>query len=124
MPTFIDLDLFADAVHENAKEKGFHEQHKNNDDDFINYQINNLHSEVSELHDAWRNGQFNEPCDKSDKMILAGIPELTCAEEEYADIIIRALDQCRRLGVDITRAIAIKHQYNTTREPMHGGKKS
>jgi hypothetical protein len=47
---------------------------------------------------------------------------LTCREEEYADIIIRTLDQCRRLGVDIQRAVEIKHAYNLTRPYKHGKK--
>lgn len=55
-------------------------------------------------------------------MLALGLPALTCAEEEYADIVIRALDQCRRLGIDIQRAIEAKHAYNRTREYKHGKK--
>lgn len=115
------LDQIADAVHANARDKGFHEESQSLDD-FVDAQTNNLHDEVSELHEALRNGTLHSPCDKADKMIEAGLEVLTCAEEEYADIIIRALDQCRRLGIDIQRAIEIKHAYNKTRPHLHGKK--
>lgn len=104
-------------VHANAKRKGFHDQPKMSVlDQFIDSQTNNLHDEVSELHEAWRKGKFFDLCDKD-------IP-LNCCEEEYADIIIRVLDQCARLGIDIQRAIEIKHAYNKTRPHRHGGKLS
>ncbi len=111
------IDHLADMVHENAKQKGFHDGPTS---EFLANQCNNLHAEVSELWDAYRAGNFDKPCDKAGKMVALGLIPLTCAEEEYADIIIRALDQCRRLHVDIAKAIAIKHQYNKTRPHMHG----
>ena len=80
---------------------------------------NNLHDEVSELHEAWRNNKLNDPCDKAEKMAAAGLPPLTCKEEENADIVIRVLDNCRHLGIDIARAIEIKHSFNATRERRH-----
>ena len=117
------IDQIADAVYENAVAKGFHAV-KKSEDDFIEGACNNLHDEVSELHEAWRNGQLREFCDKHEKMRALGLPILTCLEEELADIVIRALDNARRLGVDIQRAIEAKHAFNLTRPPMHGGKKS
>ncbi len=113
------IDVIADAVHKNAVAHGFHPKGQS-DDDFINYQLNNLHDEISELHEAWRSGKFSGFCDKSDKMLALNLPPLTCAEEEYADIIIRVLDQCRHLHINISRAIAIKHLFNLTREFKHG----
>lgn len=82
----------------------------------------NLHSEVSELWEAYRDGKLNAPCAKAAKMLDLGLPPVTCAEEELADIVIRCLDTADALGVDLMRAIAAKHVYNTTREPKHGGK--
>ena len=106
------LNEISDAVYMNAKEKGFHPDQSQQI--FIAEQINNLHSEVSELWDAHRAGNFFEPCDKD--------IGLNCADEEYADIVIRALDQCRALGIDIQRAIEVKHAYNLTRPFKHGKK--
>ncbi len=117
--TSMTVDQIADMVHENAKAKGFHPEGQS-EREFINEQVANLHDEVSELHEAWRNGTLRSLCDKAEKMVQLGLPPLTCAEEEYADIIIRALDQCRRLGVDISRAIEIKHKFNVTRPHRHG----
>lgn len=46
------------------------------------------------------------------------------AFEELADIAIRVFDTAQRLGVDIDRAIAAKHAYNTKRKFRHGGKRA
>ena len=45
-----------------------------------------LLGELSELYEAVRKGQESVPCQK--------IPEMTCAEEELADIAIRLFDFC------------------------------
>lgn len=105
------LDEIADTVHTNAVAHGFHPLDES-EDEFIWKQCNNIHDEVSELHQAWRCGALRMQCDKP-------IP-LNCAEEELADIIIRALDVSRRLKLDIVRAIAVKHAYNITRPHKHG----
>ncbi|MDR2513765.1 MAG: hypothetical protein LBD02_00970 [Christensenellaceae bacterium] len=42
---------------------------------------------------------------------------------ELADCIIRILDYCGHAGIDIERAIRIKHEYNKSRPYRHGGKK-
>lgn len=41
---------------------------------------------------------------------------------EYADVLIRLLDDIERLGIDIQYAYNIKMNYNRTREERHGGK--
>lgn len=41
---------------------------------------------------------------------------------EIADAIIRILDMCEYLNIDIEHAIEVKHEYNKTREHRHGGK--
>ena len=115
------INEIADAVHANAVAHGFHDAQKT-DDDFINYQLNNAHGELCELHDAWRAGKLHHPCDKAEKMMELGLSPLSCLEEEEADTIIRCLDRCRRLGVDIAMAIKIKHAYNISRPFMHGKK--
>lgn len=119
----MQINEFAALVHKNAWDKGFHSKEET-DDQFIERACNNLHDEVSELHTAWRQGDLWAPCDKAEKMKAAGIVPLRCAEEEYADIVIRALDNMLRLGIDIESALQRKHAYNTTREFRHGNKKS
>jgi NTP pyrophosphatase (non-canonical NTP hydrolase) len=49
---------------------------------------------------------------------------MTYAEEELADIIIRALDTSHQLGLDINAAVNKKMEYNLTRPYRHGNKKA
>lgn len=41
---------------------------------------------------------------------------------ELADAIIRILDTCGALGIDIDEAVRVKHAFNETRIHRHGGK--
>jgi NTP pyrophosphatase (non-canonical NTP hydrolase) len=116
------LNQLAAEVHALAKAKGWHTD-DGNEDAFVQRMCNNLHDEVSELHEAWRNNRLRENCDKTVDMRDSGIDSLTCLEEELADIIIRTLDDAGRLGVDIGRAVALKHAFNKTRPIRHGGKR-
>ena len=77
--------------------------------------IANLHGECSELWEACRKDAMNSLCDK------LGC-KLTNAEEELADIIIRAMDTAYSLGIHIGDAIAEKTRYNRNRPHMHGKK--
>lgn len=114
------LDQMMDEIHTNAKAKGFHPTEQKHTHWFAD-QVNNLHGEVAELWEAYRAGQLDLDCDKTDRMRQLDIPTLTCIEEEeYADIFIRVLDQCARLKVNLPRAIVAKHKYNLTRQYKHG----
>lgn len=117
------LQEWAGTVHQLAQEKGWHAEEES-EDAFIERACNNLHDEVSELHEAWRNNRLHSLCDKVAEMTRVDIPPLTYLEEEMADIIIRTLDACERLGIDIQKAIISKHKYNSRRPIRHGGKKS
>ena len=112
------LNEIANAVHTNAKIKGFHPDEPIRN--FMANQCNNIAGEVAELWEAWRAGKEFEPCDKAAKMSEMGIKPLNCTEEELADIIIRALDLSARLGIDISAAVLAKHQYNISRPYKHG----
>lgn len=74
----------------------------------------NLHGEVSELWEAYRKHNLHNQCDKPVQM--------TCAEEELADVVIRAMDTAVALGVDLGQAILKKSEYNRARSHRHGGK--
>jgi len=41
---------------------------------------------------------------------------------ELADVIIRVLDTAGALGLDMERALSLKHEYNKTRPHRHGDK--
>lgn len=76
----------------------------------------NLHTELSELWEAYERGALNQLCDK-------GIP-LTCGEEEMADMFLRLVDAAGRAGIDLERAVEVKHEYNKTRPWRNGGKRA
>lgn len=111
------LNALAKLVWFSAQDKGFKDQQVP-----VSELCSNLHGEVSELWEAYRSQSLNKDCDKSEKMRAAGIESLTCAEEELADIVIRALDTAAELKVDIGRAVRLKHAFNRTRARRHGGK--
>lgn len=117
------LDEIANAVHRLAWDNGWHSTEER-EDAFVERMCNNLHDEVSELHEAWRNNKLRNLCDKSEKMTECGILPLTNLEEEMADILIRVLDNCRKLNVNIQSAVERKHEYNKVRAFRHGGKRS
>lgn len=109
------LNDLSELVYKNAVNKGFHEKDALRDEvDNYSTWTTNIHGEVSELWEAARTGCLTKPCDKD--------CDLTCEEEELADIVIRALDTARARGIDIGRAVLTKHEYNTTRPHKHGGK--
>lgn len=121
------FNKFAKFCYKEAQDRGFHESgpiappyH----DDKVQSFTANLHEEISEFHSAWRNKRLDQPCDKAEKMAQHGLPVLSCAEEELADIIIRALDTAATLGIDIERAVEGKMLYNRTRSHRNGGRLS
>lgn len=127
------LNQIRDAVYANAVAKGFHDQLRGTltDQQWEGAEgqrmraavfSTNLHGEVSEFWEAFRAGALHEPCDKAPKMEAMGLPGLTCAEEEIADILIRALDTAKAFGVDVAKAVAVKMAYNASRPNLHGGK--
>lgn len=61
-----------------------------------------IHSEVSEALEKVRDGKNYS--------------------EELADIIIRTLDLCAMLNIDIDKAIQLKLKYNRSRPAKHGRK--
>lgn len=71
-----------------------------------------IHSELSEALEGLRHG--NPPSDK--------IPEVSQAEEELADAIIRICDLAYQRKWNIPKALFLKLEYNKGREYLHGGK--
>jgi hypothetical protein len=79
------------------------------------------HEEASDFWTAYRKGTLHLPCDKALAMATQSLPELTCAEEEIADEIIRALDKAYMHGVDVAKAVSTKIAHNASRHHLHGG---
>jgi len=107
----VTLSDWQREIHALAKAKGWW-NHTRSTGDLCSL----MHSEVSELFEAYRNGVLDKPCEK--------IPELTNFEEETADIFIRLLDWCEFKNMDLISCVRMKHEYNRNRAYRHGGKKA
>lgn len=117
------FDELVDIFWKNSQEHGFHDDDASKSEaEIIATWMMNLHAEISELWEAYRVGKLHQPCDKAERLEGMGLPILTCLEEELADVVIRACDDAKALGVDLGRAVAVKHEYNKTRPYKHGKK--
>lgn len=116
---FDAMENLCKSAHDNAKAKGFWDGDENRN---IPTKIALIHSELSELLEAFRSGpQYcGKPCEI---LCKDGVRPLTAIEEEIADVMIRLADLCGFLGVDLGRVTLAKMEYNAKRPQMHGGKK-
>ncbi len=116
---FDGLENLVEACHKNSRSKGFWDGPEN---DNIPTKIALLHSELSEMLEAFRKG--NPKCEKAiDVLSGIGLRRITSIEEEAADVFIRLLDLCGRLNIDLGRVTLAKMDYNAKRAHMHGGKR-
>lgn len=79
-----------------------------------------LHSEVSEMLEAFRTGRYEdqtEPTIDATKM-----PKPEGVGSEAADVLVRLLDTCERAGIDLAFEFHRKMAYNATRGHRHGNK--
>lgn len=102
----MDLNRLAAEIYQNNVKKGFWD-----DDRSIGEVIALIHSEASEALEDWRDGRMRIYAESGKPV---GFPI------ELADIVIRVLDLCHKLGIDIEDAIRMKHEYNLTRARLHG----
>ena len=107
-----------EKVHNNAKEKGFWEGADPYSIEDIAMRAALLHTEVTEAFEEARNGrQFDDVYYMPNKPTKPeGMPI------EIADVVIRCMDWCGGLGIDLEAMIKLKHDYNVTRPHMHGKK--
>lgn len=117
---FIDLlQNLTTQAYENSKAKGFW---TGTDNDNAPTKICLMHSELSEMLEAFRKG--NPPCEKPVDIVEEGVTRrVTSMEEEVADLFIRLLDFCGRYKIDVGKVTLAKMAYNATRSHMHGGKR-
>lgn len=140
------LNEWVAHVHETAVEKGWYEGISEGSTDHIKEKLLLIHSEVSEATEDFRVAKSLEDlqtltykgsaCDKelTESATVAdrrnappvnSMLELRKPEgfpSEMADIVIRVMDLCASLGIDLEFAIKRKAAYNATRPHRHGGK--
>ncbi len=75
-----------------------------------------IHSEISEALEEYRDGRDPREIRYSDE----GKPEGFGIE--LADAVIRIADLCGYYGIDLSRLLQIKMEYNEGRPMRHGGK--
>ena len=100
------LGSLANQAHAIAKNRGWWDAPRNEGE-----LIALMHSELSELLEAYR---------KSPSKPSEHCAEITAAEEEAADVIIRLLDFACAAGMDLDRAVRLKMAFNLTRPKKHG----
>jgi NTP pyrophosphatase (non-canonical NTP hydrolase) len=119
----MELNELLIKVHQNAKSKGFWDDENPN----IPERLALIHSEVSEALEALRKSHFadveqhsmnlsqGEQFDSSFRVAIK-----SSFEDELADVIIRVLDLCGYMNIDIGLHVNLKMQYNSNREYKHG----
>jgi len=129
----MNINELAKEIHQNAVDHGWWDKPRS-----FTEIIALCHSELSEALEEYRNDRpvlYNN-CTQNPTLVQPCMYEnacecelaLTCYGEcdyidskpegiaiELADCIIRILDYCGYAGIDIDKAIQIKHEYNKTR---------
>lgn len=90
-----------------------------------------LHSEVSEMFEAFRDGGLADATDwpghrlrtQNDEALVGTPAKPEGFGSECADVLIRLLDTCERRGIDLDFEYARKIAHNRTRGHRHGGKR-
>lgn len=131
LETKIQLNELSHKIHEIAKQKGFYDSGTIN----IPGCLMLIVSELSEAMEADRKGKYSNMASMriSTQLGTDEHSEYTFKErfefyikdtfeDELADTIIRILDLCGYLNIDIEKHIELKMKYNQTRERMHGKK--
>jgi NTP pyrophosphatase (non-canonical NTP hydrolase) len=108
------LDKIQFAVYVNARDKGFWDGADIKDPLVFGNKLMLTVGELAECHEVVR---------KEKQFLDVACPkpiDITAVGEELADTVIRVMDLAERAGIDLGRAIMLKHKYNQGRPHMHG----
>jgi NTP pyrophosphatase (non-canonical NTP hydrolase) len=135
------LNQLRDEVHENAVNHGFYDAENSlleaSNGEAIKHalfaqKIALVHSELSEALEADRKDKHadltsmkKQGFDQVDFHHSGTKTGFEChvkntVEDELADVLIRVLDLCGHLGIDIEKHVELKMKYNQQREYKHG----
>lgn len=120
------LALMAEEVEEVNRANGWYDEDRTIGDDMAL-----LHSEVSEMFEAYRDHGLADATDLGllpssvahDPTIAGPMPKPEGFGSEAADVLIRLLDTCSRRGIDLHAEYVRKIAFNRTRGHKHGGKR-
>lgn len=82
-----------------------------------------LHTEVSEMFEAYRDHGLDDATAEPDHHDGPGFIKPEGVGSEAADVLVRLLDTCERQGIDLRVELERKLAYNRTRGHRHGGKR-
>lgn len=128
MSSPVTISEWQAAVHQVAVDKGWHERPLMTeyagrpDVDGVAAKIALMHSELSEALEELRKPDVLGVCVALDTWYRMDNDKPEGFVVELADCVIRIMDTCEALGLDLQAAMGEKAAYNKTRTHRHGGK--
>ncbi len=123
------IGALQEAVHQNAKSKGFYDNPNQN----FGEKCMLIVSEIAEALEAHRKdhradlNRFETPYEGQRDLTMANWRKIRfesdvkdTVEDELADSLIRILDLAGWMGIDLERHVLLKMEYNSGRERLHG----
>jgi len=116
----MNLSQLQQYIHKTAKEHGWWDGKRTVDG--VGMKLALVHSEVSEALEELRiyGHDLDSPALREPRFSTGGKPDGFGVE--LADAVIRIMDLCSAMNIDLETLIKLKMSYNETRSHRHGGK--
>lgn len=117
----LGLNELAENIHKDNVDRGFYDEPRE-----TGTMLMLIVSELSEALEAYRKDKFVDKNDLEGEFDKDKFKEKVkdTFEDEIADALIRILDMCGHMNIDIAKHVYQKLLYNRTRGYKHGGKKN